>query len=72
MKGEYYSLRACFDFALIRFCSHIQFFLHNQNIISMMSIVCNIKLIIFKRTDSFRKDLMLGRIEAGGEGNDRG
>ena len=43
---------------------------------SMKGLILKLKLQYFghlmRRTDTFEKTLMLGMIEAGGEGNDRG
>ena len=55
----------------------------NQSILKEISPECSLEGLILKlklqyvghlmrRTDTFEKTLMLGMIEAGGEGNDRG
>ena len=55
----------------------------NQSILKEISLGCSLEGLILKlklqyfghlmgRADSFEKTLMLGKIEAGGEGNDRG
>ena len=45
----------------------------NQSILKEISPEYSLEgLILMQRTDSFEKTLMLGKIEGGGEGDDRG